>query len=358
MDALSFEELQDLAEAARAIDKGGSQEERMWIARLERGDMGKQLVETPCGSAGSEATPPGASVLPKRNRHVFSATPSDNGSLASGFRSRDISPLFKKQRRNIVEINNNLKELFATVSEISPSKISPPSTLGSMNREPQTPRSKSDFSPIQNRNSQAPPGSQTERSPLATLPQTSFITPEPRPSNAKKVVLLTPYFTALKHPQIGSFSSLPSSQSTPIPINRITTALRTSAASSSPTPTPSNSKRKRTTDEETSPLLGAKVYIIPTLMKFDHIFERLIAHGVEYFDKFSPENVAGVGGGIVIVDSRMKTLTKNVMKSLKELGDEEGVWELWDWRVVNKPTVQEMMPDDKVLWSCCKVFDV
>ncbi|KAF8537019.1 hypothetical protein BDD12DRAFT_848351 [Trichophaea hybrida] len=350
-DALSYEELQNLAEVARSIDKGGSQEERMWIARLERGDIGKQLELTPRGSAGSEATPPGASVLPKRNRHVFSATPSsasDDGSLNSGFRSRDVSPLFKKQRWNIAEINNNLKELFAVASEVSPS----PSTSNVINRKPQTPQSKPDSGTAGNCNFQTSPGSQTERSPLATLSQTSFKTPpRPCPNDSKKLILPTPYFTALEHQPRSSFSSLPSTQPTPVPTNKITTPLSTSP------PTPSR-KRKRIANDETSPLLGAKVYVIPTLMKFEHIFSRLIAHGVESFDEFLPENVAGVRGGIVIVESQLKTLTKNVIKAVKELGDEEGAWGLWDWRVVDKPTVEEMRPEERVAWSCWKVWDI
>ncbi|KAI5854372.1 hypothetical protein BZA05DRAFT_472984 [Tricharina praecox] len=126
-DALSFDELQLLAHDALHGAHGGSQQERLWIAKLERGDVGEQIEETPQNSTrrGDEVTPSVTGSLapgtPKRARHVFSLTPEDGArkrKTGSGVKrdegTQDASPLRKKQhRRDSVSGCTNLTGLFA-----------------------------------------------------------------------------------------------------------------------------------------------------------------------------------------------------------------------------------------------------
>jgi hypothetical protein len=244
---VSFNELQNLAREAIEGNSKTSQEERLWIAKLQRGDEGKQIEDSHGSSRKSEPTPLGYDM-----------------------------PRYT------------------------------------------TERARTDFDSDSTDGSTNPHSLVFVRSPVE------------RP----RLELTSP-------------TTLP-----PVP-----ESTQESSASQPPVPQllASNPSPNRDCDE-VCPLVDAKVYLLPTLFKFDHLIEKLNSRGIHKLDQFEPDVVEdSQERKVLLVDPRKRTLTRNALRSLEEKGRHwggDGMWEVWDWKVV------DVEAGEGYKWSVHKVFDV
>jgi len=245
---VSFNELQNLAREAIEGNSKSSQEERLWVAKLQRGDEGKQIEDSHGSSRKSEPTPLGYDI-----------------------------PRYSTER----------------------ARIEFDSTDGSTNPH-------------------------------------SLVIVRP-PVKRPRLELTSP--TALP-PAPESTQELSTSQP-PLP----------QLLASDPPPNLSNRDY-----DEVCPLVGAKVYLLPTLFKFDHLIEKLNSRGIHSLGRFEPDVVEdSQERKILLVDPRKRMLTRNALRVLEEKGrhwDGDGMWEVWDWRAV------DVKAGEGYRWSVHKVFDV
>ena len=356
-DALGFDELQALARLALAPppaigahahnanhspghSPSHSQDERLWLARLHRADMGApQLVLTPRGSpaAASEPTPPGRRH--SRPRHVFSASPCSDAPHDAGQPPSSPSPRPAKKPRLLgrgpLEADQTPAEPCGARS-LSVAAAGIPTTA-------------------------IPAGHRT--STAATTAATATTTTTTTTTTAAAALGETPSSPAI-------YFSAREELSSPVSVGR--------AKDMSKRPAPKQGRGQGEESEESSPLLGACVYVLPALLKpghrlADRLAGRLAEHGVMSLSEFVPDKMRSparpqpCAGGIVLVDSHQRTLTKSVMRQVGSLRCAGGCgpgarctarWQVWDWRVADRPTASEAVPGVPVRWSCWKVWDV
>jgi len=344
-DALSFDELQHLAHDALHGAHVGSQQERLWIAKLERGDVGKQLEETPQNSARRrEVTPSVAGSLapgtPKRARHVFSLTPEEAASKRKldcrvEERIQDGSPLRKKQRcrRDSVGVRGtglaglfakSFSEYFAGDSSQSQRSSVPDSQPPAVAADDSTPSIViAESAPAATAPPSQPPSppSQPSIPPRAAPPvQTTTIPPVPSAS------------TPLPPPPPHS-TTMGSADITPAP----TVAISVSTASF-PHP-PSANKPAMPAAKTASPFPSSTVYVLPHLMT-ESLVVRLQQHGVSVIDEIRPANARAakvpVYGAIFLADEWRPRYTSALVEFLEEKKKErpadEKCWQVWEWR--------------------------
>ena len=144
-----------------------------------------------------------------------------------------------------------------------------------------------------------------------------------------------------------STASRPSSRTPRTPAPRLSNAFFTPA--STPFYTPAAARGAGAT-----PLLGAAVYVEPALLARAAMVERLVAHGVASFDAFCAHGVRACAGGILMIDAERRAPAQAAIKALR--GEPEGKWEVWDWRVVLRPTVQELAPGERGRWELSRML--
>jgi hypothetical protein len=365
-EVVSFDELQLLAEDAIRGEHIGSQEERQWIARLQRGDIGQQLEETPQKSAGSEDTPVGLRMVtpPKKRRKIndFDSTQCSTASHItysssgeSGLRTPQYSPQTKRPR-------------------LEPETMKPPgSCLSALmscarsKKQQSSPTKRRPLAQISLAINSLPSRLSSPLSPLATLESTvsTADSMKPKPSLSPELTDVPLRTTSSPQEAISLQREVPlCEKDTPVLKPVLTYPIRTATATLRYGP--------RWYAEEISPFSNARVYIIPHLMKYSGICERLLAHGIEMFEEFSidsaiPSNPKTNGGQrtIILVDAWKAEIIQDAIRALTERRKKESlpehlVWEVWNWKVVKLPTPQEMVErkGGKILWTCDKYWDI
>lgn len=341
-DIVTLDDLQEMAVLAlggKTPDMASSQEERMWIQKLQRGDMGKQLELTPQRSERSEITP-----SPYKN--VYTLPP----------------PKAPRWSRGVVPVLTTAPPCWKDMGVVSLQ-----TTPGSAKRPPSCWEDMGVVS-LQTTPGSAMSGSgEPDASPLrkklrCTLKRPAVVIdltgdtedgdedrPVRNPQTPSTQLLLEP--KQVQRPADPYFFTHKTAArlSHPTPISRFST---TTTPFSTPPTTPFYTP-PTTPHDDTPPLLGATVYLLPTLMKFSCLIERLVAHGVASFDVFDPQRVDEQDGGIVMIDAEYNGIGKEAIRALG--GQPDGKWEVWDWRVVRRPTVQELRPGERGRWGLSRM---
>ncbi|KAI5780815.1 hypothetical protein EDC01DRAFT_667337 [Geopyxis carbonaria] len=334
-DSVSFDELQELAKEAINTQQADSQKERLWIAALERGDRGQ--LEQSMRSDQSEETPVSKSLS-------MSFTPS---STPRGIGQSEATSAFTRP----IAVNRSESMM--------------------------VPRTRACTPPL-------------TRS--ITCPTTATITPlkspgSPLPETQANAQLLSPAPTSpLAPPKFSLPPSSPPKRSLPPssppkcslpPSSPPKFSLPKSPPETSPPPEPSSPKKRKRFQEQnnTSPLIGANVFLMPSLCKFPKIYENLSTHDVEMI-RLLPLNNDGVLAddfqvvpdkrNIVLVETMAKERTRRVLRSLSDhenkriaagLSPSENTWEIYDWRVCKTP-LEKTTPKERGMWDTWKVFEI